>query len=436
MTAARSVAQPSRVDAPLRIRSIISGTIGNAVEYYDWFVYSAFSIYFAKSFFPSGSQTAQLLNSAAVFAAGFLMRPIGGWALGLYADRHGRKAALLASVLAMCLGSLVIGLTPGYATIGVAAPVILVCGRIVQGFSLGGEYASSATYLSEMASPGSRGYYSSFVFATLSVGQLLALLVLVVLQQFFLTSEQLYSWGWRIPFIIGALLAVVAIYLRGTMVETASFLERGRDRRSRTGVRELSRHWRACLTVVGLTFGGAIAFYAYTTYIQKFLVNTAGMDKATATLISTVALTGFIMLQAPLGALSDRIGRRPLLLTFGVLGCVCTVPIFTALSTVASPIRALALLMAGQFIVSLYSSVSAVAKAEIFPVHVRALGVGMPYALTIALFGGSSEYVALWLKAHGHESYFYWYVSAAIGVSLVTYLFASESRLISHIDSD
>ena len=329
-----------------------------------------------------------------------------------------------------------IGLTPGYATIGVAAPAILVVGRIIQGFSLGGEYASSATYLSEMASPGSRGYYSSFVFATLSVGQLLALLVLVLLQQFFLTSDQLYAWGWRIPFIIGALLSVVAVYLRGTMVETSSFLERGIGRRTRTGIRELARHWRSCLTVVGLTFGGAIAFYAYTTYMQKFLVNTAGMEKSLATLVSTIALTGFIFLQAPLGALSDRIGRRPLLIAFGVLGCVFTVPLFTALSTVTDPIRALILLMAGQLIVSLYSSVSAIAKAEIFPVHIRALGVGLPYALTIALFGGSSEYVALWLKSHGHESYFYWYVSAAIGVSLVTYLVAADSRAISHIDSD
>lgn len=436
MTDLPPATQRIRVDSPLRFRSIIAGTIGNAVEYYDWFVYSAFSIYFAKAFFPSGSQTAQLLNSAAVFAAGFLMRPIGGWVLGLYADRHGRKAALLISVLAMCFGSLVIGLTPGYATIGVAAPAILVCGRIVQGFSLGGEYASSATYLSEMASPRSRGYYSSFVFATLSVGQLLALLVLVVLQQFFLTSAQLYSWGWRIPFLIGALLSVVAIYLRGTMVETASFLERGRERRQRTGIRELARHWRACLTVVGLTLGGSIAFYAYTTYMQKFLVNTAGMDKAQATLISTIALTGFIVLQAPLGALSDRIGRRPLLLAFGVLGCLCTVPLFTSLSTVTSPVHALALLMAGQFIVSLYSSVSAIAKAEIFPVQVRALGVGLPYALTIAIFGGSSEYVALWLKSQGHETYFYWYVTAAIAISLLTYVFVADSRRISHIDAD
>ena len=160
------------------------------------------------------------------------------------------------------------------------------------------------------------------------------------------------------------------------------------------------------------------------------------MEKSLATLVSTSALTGFIFLQAPLGALSDRIGRRPLLIAFGVLGCVFTVPLFTALSTVTDPIRALILLMAGQLIVSLYSSVSAIAKAEIVPVHIRALGVGLPYALTIALFGGSSEYVALWLKSHGHESYFYWYVSAAIGVSLVTYLVAADSRAISHIDSD
>ena len=422
--------------APLRARSIIAGPIGNALEYYDWYVYSAFSIYFAKAFFPSGNQTAQLLNSAAVFAVGFIMRPVGSWAFGLYADRHGRRAALFASVLAMCLGSLVIGLTPGYATIGVAAPVILVLGRIVQGFSLGGEYASSATYLSEMAPAGTRGYYSSFVFATLSVGQLLALLVLVVLQRFVLTAAQLDSWGWRVPFLLGALLAILAVYLRSAMDETDSFRRRGSTRRGRTGLTELAKHPRACLTVVGLTLGGSVAFYAFTTYMQKFLVNTAGMDKSQATLVSTVTLFAFILLQPVLGALSDRIGRRPMLLAFGVLGCLCTVPLFTALSGVHDTSRAMLLLGVGLFIVSLYSSVSAIAKAEIFPVEVRALGVGLPYALTVSLFGGTSEYVALWLKSHDHESYFYWYVTAAIGVSLVTYIFASEPKSISHIDSD
>ncbi len=417
-------------------RSIVAGTIGNTIEYYDWYVYSAFSIYFAKTFFPQGNPTAQLLNAAAVFAVGFIMRPIGGWLLGLYADRHGRKSALLLSVLAMCLGSVMIGLTPGYATIGVAAPVILVIARLIQGFSLGGEYASSATYISEMASAKTRGLYTSLVFATLSVGQLLALLVLVALQQYFLSPHELEQWGWRIPFILGAGLSVMALYLRGTMSETPSWQRHSPslEQKPNSTVAELLKHQRACWTVVGLTLGGSVSFYAYTTYMQKFLINTAGMAKDQATLISAISLVGFIALQPILGALSDRIGRRPLLLAFGILGSTCTVSLFSALAQTKTTISALVLLSAGLFIVSLYSSVSAIAKAEIFPVHVRALGVGLPYAITVALFGGSAEYVALSLKALGHENYFYWYVSATIAISLITYLIASEPQKISLMD--
>ncbi|VCT05343.1 metabolite:proton symporter family protein [Burkholderia pseudomallei] len=303
-----------------RLRSIFSGSVGNLIEYYDWYVYSAFSLYFAKVFFPSGSQTVQLLNTAAIFAVGFVMRPIGGWLVGLYADRKGRKAALLVSVLAMCAGSLIIGLTPGYGSIGIAAPVLLVLARLLQGLSLGGEYASSATYLSEMADKTNRGFYSSFLFATLSLGQLLAMAVLVALQQFFLSAAQLESWGWRIPFLIGSLAAGVAIFLRRNMEETESFEQHRQSRRSRTSVAELFRHKRACLIVAGLTLGGTVAFYAYTTYMQKFLVNSAGMSKADASMVSVASLIAFVLMQPVFGSLSDRVGRRPLLIAFGVLG--------------------------------------------------------------------------------------------------------------------
>jgi len=420
-----------------RLKSIFSGSIGNMIEYYDWYVYSAFSLYFAKAFFPGGSETVQLLNTAAIFAVGFIMRPIGGWLMGRYADRKGRKAALLLSVLAMCFGSLVIGLTPGYATIGVAAPVLLVCARLLQGLSLGGEYASSATYLSETAGPRSRGFYSSFLFATLSLGQLLAMGVLVLLQQVFLSSAQLEAWGWRIPFLIGAAGAAVALYLRRNMQETAAFLHHKPTPASRSGaLAQLLRHRRECLIVAGLTLGGTVAFYAYTTYMQKYLVNTVGMAKADATLISAATLTGFVLLQPLFGALSDRVGRRPLLIAFGVLGSLCTVPIFTALGAVKAPLEAFWLIMAALFIVSLYSSVSAIVKAELFPVEIRALGVGLPYALTVSLFGGTAEYIALWTKSIGHETWFYWYVSACIAVSLLCYVWMPDTRRNSRIDRD
>ncbi|AIO68917.1 MFS transporter [Burkholderia oklahomensis] len=419
-----------------RLRSIFSGSVGNLIEYYDWYVYSAFSLYFAKVFFPAGSQTVQLLNTAAIFAVGFVMRPIGGWLVGQYADRKGRKAALLISVLAMCFGSLIIGLTPGYNSIGMAAPILLVVARLLQGLSLGGEYASSATYLSEMADKTSRGFYSSFLFATLSLGQLLAMAVLVALQQFFLSAAQLESWGWRIPFLIGSLAAGAAIFLRRNMEETESFEQHRRSKRSRTSVAELFRHKRECLIVAGLTLGGTVAFYAYTTYMQKFLVNSAGMSKADASMVSVISLIAFVLMQPVFGSLSDRVGRRPLLIAFGVLGTVCTVPIFNELMMVRSMGGALVLISAALLIVSLYSSVSAVAKAELFPVEIRALGVGLPYAITVSLFGGTAEYIALWTKSIGHESWFFWYVSACVLVSLLCYLWMPDPKQVSCIDQD
>lgn len=276
-----------------RIKSIFSGSVGNLVEWYDWYVYAAFSLYFAKAFFPQGDMTAQLLNTAAIFAVGFLMRPIGGWLMGIYADRKGRKAALLASVLLMCFGSLIIALTPSYETIGVAAPILLVVARLLQGLSVGGEYGTSATYLSEMANKEQRGFFSSFQYVTLISGQLIALAVLIVLQQT-LTVEQLESWGWRVPFFIGALCAVVAMFLRRGMEETESFSKK-KEEPKESLLRTLLRHPKEVLTVVGLTMGGTLAFYTYTTYMQKYLVNTVGMSKTDSTMISAATLFLFML---------------------------------------------------------------------------------------------------------------------------------------------
>ncbi len=415
-----------------RLRSIFSGSVGNLVEWYDWYVYSAFSLYFAKVFFPSGDLTAQLLNTAAIFAVGFLMRPIGGWLMGWYADRRGRKAALLLSVWLMCGGSLLIACTPGYAQIGIAAPLLLVLARLLQGLSVGGEYGTSATYLSEMATRAHRGFWSSFQYLTLVGGQLLALGVLIVLQRLLLTPAQLESWGWRIPFVIGALCALLALWLRRSMTETSAFRAQPRARRS--PLRELLRHPRELAIVVGLTMGGTLAFYTYTTYMQKYLVNSAGMSKDTATLVSGASLLVFALLQPLVGALSDRIGRRPVLIGFGVLGTLLTVPILSALQTVQTPWQAFWLILAALTIVSGYTAVNAVVKAELFPTEVRALGVGLPYALTVSLFGGTAEYLALWFKSIGHEQGYAWYVTACIGVSLLVYVGMRDTREVSRID--
>jgi MHS family alpha-ketoglutarate permease-like MFS transporter len=394
-----------------RLKSIFSGSVGNMVEWYDWYVYAAFSLYFAKVFFPKGDSTAQLLNTAAIFAVGFLMRPIGGWLMGLYADRKGRKAALMASVLLMCFGSLIIALTPGYETIGVGAPIMLVLARLLQGLSVGGEYGTSATYLSEMATKERRGFFSSFQYVTLISGQLIALGVLIVLQQT-LTTEQLHAWGWRIPFAIGALCAVVALFLRRGMEETESFTKT-KEKAKESLMRTLMRHPKELMTVVGLTMGGTLAFYTYTTYMQKYLVNTVGMSISDSTTISAATLFLFMVIQPLVGALSDKIGRRPILIAFGVMGTLCTVPILTTLHTIETWWGAFFLIMAALIIVSGYTSINAVVKAELFPTEIRALGVGLPYALTVSIFGGTAEYIALWFKSIGMETGYYWYVTPA-----------------------
>ncbi|HCN62962.1 MAG TPA: alpha-ketoglutarate permease [Pseudomonas sp.] len=434
LPAGSASAAPQAKTTSSRIKSIFSGSVGNMVEWYDWYVYAAFSLYFAKAFFPKGDTTAQLLNTAAIFAVGFLMRPIGGWLMGLYADRKGRKAALMASVLLMCFGSLVIALSPGYETIGVWAPVLLVFARLLQGLSVGGEYGTSATYLSEMATKDRRGFFSSFQYVTLISGQLIALGVLIILQQT-LTEEQLYSWGWRIPFVIGALCAVVALWLRRGMQETESF-KKVKVEKKESAMRTLMRHPKELLTVVGLTMGGTLAFYTYTTYMQKYLVNTVGMSISDSTTISAATLFLFMCIQPLVGGLSDKIGRRPILIAFGVLGTLFTVPILTTLHTITTWWGAFFLIMAALIIVSGYTSINAVVKAELFPTEIRALGVGLPYALTVSIFGGTAEYIALWFKSAGMETGYYWYVTACIACSLLVYATMKDTRTHSRITTD
>jgi MFS transporter, MHS family, alpha-ketoglutarate permease len=419
-----------------RLKSIFGGSIGNLVEWYDWYVYSAFSLYFASSFFPKGSQTAQLLNTAGIFAIGFLMRPIGGWLMGTYADKKGRKAALTFSVLLMSAGSLLIAITPGYEHIGIAAPIILVLARMIQGISVGGEYGTSATYLSEMATSRHRGFYSSFQYVTLIMGQLLAIGVLVLLQHFFLTDKELHSWGWRIPFGIGAILAISAMYLRRSLMETASFSKKSEEHINKGTLKALFEHPKAVMIVIGLTIGGTVAFYTFSTYMQKFLVNTSGFSKSDATLISALTLFVFMLLQPAFGLLSDRVGRKPLLIGFGVLGSLTTIPIMTTLGHTHDLWMACGLIMLALMINSLYTSINAVVKAELFPVNVRALGVGLPYAIAVSVFGGSAEYVALSFKEAGHADWFYWYVTACIVASLLVYALMNDTRRYSKMETD
>jgi MHS family alpha-ketoglutarate permease-like MFS transporter len=430
--AGRTMDSGAAATAGQRLRSIFGGSVGNLIEWYDWYTYSAFAIYFARAFFPEGSPTIQLLNTAAVFAVGFLVRPIGGWWLGRYADRHGRKAALMLSVLLMCVGSLIIAATPSYATIGIAAPALLVFARLLQGFSVGGEYGTSATYMSEIATPESRGFYSGVLYVTLIMGQLLAIGVLLVLQFVLLDAHELETWGWRIPFLIGAIAALAALRLRRTLAETEAFQKKPTAQQAGQ-LRLLLQHPREVLIVIGLTMGGTLYFYTFTTYMQKFLVNTVGLAKGESTLVSAANLFIFMLMQPLMGALSDRFGRRPMLIVFGVLALFTTVPLLSALSNAHDAWTAFILIFIALTISSLYSSISAIVKAELFPVEIRALGVGLPYAIAVSVFGGGAEYVALKFKAIGHESLFYWYVTGCVFCSLLVYIFMREPQRHSRI---
>ncbi|WP_258048253.1 MFS transporter [Sphingomonas citri] len=419
-----------------RLKSIIGGSTGNLVEWFDWYVYSAFTLYFVGHFFPKDDPTAQLLSAAAVFAVGFVMRPIGAWIMGIYADRRGRKAGLTLSVTLMCTGSLIIACAPGIETIGYGAPALLVLARLMQGLSVGGEYGASATYLSEMAGKERRGFFSSFQYVTLISGQLLAILLLVVLQSL-MSEAALTSWGWRIPFAIGAVLALVVFWLRRGLAETQSFEKAKKSDAPKSGFGTLlRRHPRETALVMLLTAGGTLAFYAYSIYMQKFLVNTSGFSKETATQINAVTLFVFMLLQPVAGGLSDRIGRKPLMVAFGVAGVLFTYPIFSALERTRDATVAGLLVMAALVIVTGYTSINAVVKAELFPAHIRALGVALPYALANTIFGGTAEYVALSFKQHGWEQGFYWYVTVMIGVSLLVYLRMRDTGKTSLIAED
>ena len=420
-------------DTRRRIWAIVGGSSGNLVEWYDFYVYSFTALYFASEFFPSGDQTTQLLNAAGVFGAGFLMRPVGSWFFGRIADQHGRRISMMVAVIMMCGGSLLVSLLPTYASIGVAAPALLLLARLLQGLSVGGEYGTSATYMSEVAIHRHRGFFASFQYVTLIGGQLLAVLVIVILQQY-LTSAELKAWGWRIPFAIGAVAAIVAFFLRRSLAETTSdAVRRQKDAGTLKGV---FGYPRSFLTVLGFTAGGSLIFYTFTTYMQKYLVNTAGMDAKTASRVMTAVLFCYMLLQPVFGALSDKIGRRNSMLCFGVFTVLATVPVLSALAHVADPYVAFGLVMLALAGVSFYTSISGLVKAELFPMHVRALGVGLSYAIANAIFGGSAEYAALWFKSIGSEATFFWYVTAMCGIALIAAITMPDTRRQGQLTAD
>jgi MHS family alpha-ketoglutarate permease-like MFS transporter len=402
-----------------RAKAILGGSAGNLVEWYDWFAYSSFALYFAPHFFPEGDSTAQLLQTAAVFAVGFFARPLGAWLMGLYADWRGRRAALALSVAMMCAGALAIAVLPDARSIGALAPAGLLAARILQGLSVGGEYGASATYMSEMAGRARRGFWASFQYVTLIAGQLLALGVLILLQNL-MPARALEDWGWRIPFAIGAALAVVVFWIRSGMDESPSYeaAKAAGAERARTMMLFL-RFPHESAAIFALTAGGSLAFYAYTTYMQKFLVNTAGLTKNAATGATAVALVIFMVIQPLFGWLSDKLSRRAMIGAAFTAGAVATYPAMSAIARGPSLLEVTSLVTLLLVALSGYTSVSGLVKAELFPAQVRALGVALPYAVANALFGGTAEYVALWFRGAGAETGFYIYVSVILAIAAI-----------------
>ena len=420
-------------DRRRRILAIVGSSSGNLVEWYDFYCYAFFALYFAPVFFPQGDATSQLLQTAGIFAVGFFMRPIGGWLFGRIADRLGRKTSMVISVLMMCAGSLAIAVLPTYESVGQFAPVLLLVARMVQGLSVGGEYGTSATYMSEVAAKGARGFYASFQYVTLIGGQLLASLVLVSLQAL-MTKEELQAGGWRIPFVIGALAAIVALFLRRSLAETASKDDLGAKESGTFSA--LFQHWRAFCVVLAYTAGGSLSFYTFTTYMQKYLVNTAHMNAVAASRTMTVALLVYMLIQPFFGWLSDRIGRRTNMILFSGLTMVLVVPLMSALGGTTDPFLAFALVMTGMIAISFYTGISGIVKAELFPTHVRALGVGLSYAIANSLFGGTAEFAALWFKDRGMESTFFWYVAAMLAVAFAASLVMPNPKRHGYLDGD
>jgi MHS family alpha-ketoglutarate permease-like MFS transporter len=406
------------------VRQLLAASVGNAVEWYDWYAYTFLATYIAAEVFPKSADNSlvPLLSTFAVFAVGFFMRPVGGLLMGAIADRHGRRAALTVTILLMGGSSLLVGLTPTYAATGVLAPVVLVLARLLQGLSVGGEFAASTTFLVESAGPGRRGLFSSFQYVSTTAGQLVASGVATLLVDT-LSDGQMNGWGWRIPFVLGAVLSLVGFWIRQGAQETRS---EEQQQAPRPGLLEaLRRHPRESLLICGITAGGTIAYYTWTSYLPTYAELNTNIDKSDALLAGTLSLAFFGLLQPLGGLLSDRLGRRPLLLFFGLGFALLTVPLLHALNDSFAVL--LLVQCAGMILLTGFTSISAAVNAEIFPPRVRAAGIGFPYSLTVALFGGTAPYVGTLFKELDHSGLFPWYVAVLCLLSSLVYLRLPET---------
>ena len=421
------------------IWNTIRGSSGNLVEWYDVYVYTVFATYFEDQFFDKADQNSTIYVYA-IFAVTFITRPIGSWFFGRLADRRGRRSALLVSVSLMAACSMVIALVPSRASIGVAAPIILIICRLVQGFATGGEYGTSATYMSEAATRERRGFFSSFQYVTLVGGHVLAQFTLLIILTA-LSTAQVGEFGWRIGFAVGGVAAVVVFWLRRSMDESLSreTLEAVREGKEPNAgsMRELfARYWKPLLLCFLITLGGTVAFYTYSVNAPAMVKATYKNQPMTATWLNLLGLIFLMLIQPVGGMISDRVGRKPLLLWFGFGGLIYTYILITYLPRTHSPIVSFLLVAVAYIILTGYTSINALVKSELFPVHVRALGVGVAYALANSMFGGTAPLIYQALKARNEVPLFIVYVTACIAVSLLVYLFALKNKTDTYLDRE
>jgi len=437
-----SAAQPvvsTRAQTRRAIWNTIRGSSGNLVEWYDVYVYTVFATYFESQFFDKSDQNSTIYIYA-IFAVTFVTRPIGSWFFGRFADRRGRRAALTVSVSIMAACSLVIALVPSRSSIGMAAPIILILCRLVQGFATGGEYGTSATYMSEAATRERRGFFSSFQYVTLVGGHVLAQFTLLIILTT-LDTQQVHDFGWRIGFAIGGVAALVVFWLRRTMDESLSdeqlaAIKAGEDTSSGS-IRELfTQYWRPLLLCFLITLGGTVAFYTYSVNAPAIVKGAYGKEAMTATWINLIGLIFLMLLQPIGGMISDKVGRKPLLVFFGIGGLFYTYVLITYLPRTHSPIVSFLLVAVGYVILTGYTSINALVKSELFPAHVRALGVGVGYALANSMFGGTAPLIYQALKARGDVPLFIAYVTVCIAISLIVYVVFLKNKAATYLDRE
>jgi MHS family alpha-ketoglutarate permease-like MFS transporter len=415
------------VKPPNRARQLVAVSVGNAVEWFDWYIYSILAVYFAGQFFPKTSEDSlvPLLSTLAIFAVGFFARPVGGLVIGVLADRFGRRRALSGTIMGMGLGSLMIGVVPTYEQIGIAAPLILLLARIIQGASAGGEYAAGSAFIVESAPPGRRGVFSSVLYISATTANLAAIGLSALLATT-LSSDDMTSWGWRVPFIAGSIAAAIGLWVRRHAQETLHEDVIGKPKSARVGMFDFFReHPKSALQIFGLTAAPALVFYVWTAYLPTYASITVGFDVKKGLVTGVISLTIFLITLPLFGALSDRIGRKPLLITFGAFFTVATIPLLSSLQPTMGSL--LFVQITGLLFIAAWASISAAIVSELFPSRLRSSGIGFPYALAVAVFGGTGPYLATWLVDIGHAERFGWYITAVAAVSTAVYVFLPET---------